>query len=163
MSEPPAVMFRKCMQIDDGVIWRYFDLLSSSSASEIAALRGATVDPREPKRLFALEIVTRFHGADEATKAEEEFRRVYLDKGGLPDDIREITVPVEGDSLWIAKALSAAGLAGSTSEGKRMMKDGWVEVDGTRVNDEQHQLKKGARYLLRTGSKNRKFAYVTVA
>ena len=163
VSEPPAVMFRKCMQIDDGVIFRYFELLSRKTAAEIAALRAATTDPREPKRLFALEIVARFHGDDEAAKAEEEFRRVYLDKGGLPDDIKEVTVPIEGATLWIAKALSSAGLAGSTSEGRRMLKDGWVEVDGARITDEQHQLAKGGRYLLRTGSKNRKFAYVIVA
>jgi tyrosyl-tRNA synthetase len=162
ITEPPAVMFRKCMQIDDLVVWRYFELLSSRSTADIAALRASTSDPRDAKRAFAIEIVTRFHSAEEATRAEEEFRRVYMDKSGLPDDIAEVSVPTDGDALWIAKALSAAGLAPSTSEGRRMIKDGWVEVDGARVTDEQLKLPKGKRYLLRTGSKNRKFAYVTV-
>ena len=162
VSDPPAVMFRKCMQIDDGVIWRYFELLSSKTSADIQAIRAAG-NPIEAKKIFAREIVARFHSAEGATKAEEEFARVYMDKGGLPDDIKEVSVSVETDTLWIAKALSVAGLAGSTSEGRRMMKDGWVEVDGTRITDEQHQLAKGKRYLLRTGSKNRKFAYVTVA
>ena len=162
ITEPPLVMFRKCMQIDDFVVWRYFELLSSRSRADIDELRKRTEDPREAKRLFGIEMVTRFHGEGEATKADEEFKKVYLDKGGVPDDVPEFTVATEGEGLWIAKALSSAGLAASTSEGRRMIKDGWVEVDGARVTDEKLQLAKGKKYLLRTGSKNRKFAYVVV-
>ena len=54
------------------------------------------------------------------------------------------------------------GLAPSTSEGRRLIVQGAVEVDGTRTKDEQLRLLAGQRYLLRAGSKNRKFAYVTV-
>ena len=63
---------------------------------------------------------------------------------------------------YIAKALSAAGLVKSTGEGKRMVEQGGVELDRAQVRDGQTQLQKGQRYLLRVGSKNRRFAYVKV-
>lgn len=162
ITEPPVDMFRKCMQIDDAIIYRFFDLLSSRAAAEIAALRGAP-DPLAHKRLFAAEMVTRFHSADAAVEAEAEFRKVYLARDGVPEDVPEFTLQVDDAGLWIAKALSSAGLAPSTSEGKRMIKQGWVEIDGARISDDTLRLAPGARYLLRTGSKTRKFAYVTVA
>jgi tyrosyl-tRNA synthetase len=162
IDEPPLVMFKKAMQIDDGVIWRYFELLSAKSAAEIAALRAETADPREPKRVFGREIVTRFHGPDAARDAEAEFGRVYLNQGGVPDDVPEVSLEADSTGLWIAKALSASGLAPSTGEGKRMVTHGYVEVDGARVSDDKLRLPPG-RYLLRSGSKTRRFAYVVVS
>jgi tyrosyl-tRNA synthetase len=161
ITEPPAEMFRKCMQVDDAILYRYFDLLSSLPAAEVAALRAAP-DPLAHKRLFAIEMVTRFHDAEAAAHAEAEFQRIYLARDGIPEDIPEFSFPADDTGLWIAKALSSAHLAPSTSEGKRMIKQGWVEVDGVRVSDDTLRLAPGARYLLRTGSKVRRFAYVTI-
>ena len=62
-----------------------------------------------------------------------------------------------------AKALSSANLVKSTGEGKRLVEQGGVEVDQVRITDANFQLEKGKRYLLRVGSKNRRFAYVVVA
>lgn len=164
VSESPDDMFRKCMQIDDSMISRYVNLLSmmssfnSDAAFEVALRAPALV----LKRSFACEMVTRFHGANAAEKAQDQFRRVYMKGDGLPDEIPEIQVPTNGDSLWIAKALSVAKLVPSTNAGARAITAGWVEADGTHITDDKHQLLKGRRYLLRVGSKTRKFAYVTV-
>lgn len=165
LTEPPIVMFRKVMQIDDDVIFRYFELLSSRSNEEIAALKEekkAGKDPREIKAMFARELITRFHDEAAARAAEEEFKKVY-GADAVPDDVPEHTIPTEGATLWLAKALSSAGLVKSTGDGKRMIEQGGVEVDQTRVTDGQFQLEKGKRYLLRVGSKNRRFAYVRVS
>ena len=56
----------------------------------------------------------------------------------------------------------AANLVASGSEGLRMVEQGGVELDRSQVRDAQTQLQKGTRYLLRVGSKNRRFAYVRV-
>lgn len=165
LTEPPVVMFRKVMQIDDEVIFRYFELLSSRSNQEIADLKREKAggrDPREIKALFAKELITRFHDAAAAGAAEEEFKKVY-GADAVPDDIEEITVTTDGPTLWIAKALSSAGLVKSTGEGKRLVEQGGVELDRTRVTDAQLQLERGKRYLFRVGSKNRRFKYVVVA
>jgi tyrosyl-tRNA synthetase len=166
LTEEPTVMWRKVMQIDDDVIFRYFELLSSKSRAEIDELKKEKAggkDPRAIKAMFARELVTRFHSADAAVAAEAEFGKVYGSKDGLPENIEEKTIPTEGATLWIAKALSVAGLVKSTGEGKRLVEQGGVEVDQKRVTDPNLQLERGKKYLLRVGSKNRKFAYVTVA
>jgi tyrosyl-tRNA synthetase len=164
LSEPPLTMFRKVMQIDDDVIFRYFELLSSRSTEEIAALKRekqAGRDPREIKALFGRELIARFHDEAAGRAAEEEFRKVY-GKDAVPADVPEHTVKTDSATLWIAKALSSAGLVKSTGEGKRLVEQGGVEIDQVRVTDANHQLERGKRYLLRVGSKNRRFAYVVV-
>ncbi len=161
LLEPPLTMYRKVMQIDDQVIFRYFELLSAKSNEELAALRGSG-DPLTAKHEFARELITRFHGAEQATGARADFEKAYLEDE-LPRDIAEHTVKTEQATLWIAKALSAAGLVKSTGEGKRLVEQGGVELDRARVSDANLQLEIGKRYLLKVGSKNRRFAYVTVA
>jgi tyrosyl-tRNA synthetase len=163
LNEAPIDMFRKVMQVDDDVIFRYFELLSARSNDAIATLkreRAEGRDPREIKALFAKEIIVRFHGEADAAAAEEEFRRVY---GGnaVPDDVEEITLRLEGATLWVAKALLLAKLVKSTSDGKRLVEQGGVEMDGKRLgkDDANLQLAKGS-YLFRVGSKNRRFARV---
>jgi tyrosyl-tRNA synthetase len=161
MLEAPLAMYRKVMQIDDQVIFRYFELLSAKSNEEIADVK-AQGKPLEAKALFAREIITRFHGEQAAVTAGQEFAKSYL-ADELPSDIPEHTVTTDQATLWIAKALSAAGLVKSTGEGKRLVEQGGVELDRARVTDPNLQLEIGKRYLLKVGSKNRRFAYVTVA
>jgi tyrosyl-tRNA synthetase len=153
------------MLIDDQVIFRYFELLSTRSATDVQALRAeqaAGGDPRKTKALFARELITRLHDREAADKAAAEFDRVY-GADAIPDDIPEHTVTTDGETLWIAKALVSAGLVKSSGEGKRLVEQGGVEVDRVRVSDSSLQLAKGKRYLVRVGSKNRRFAYIAVA
>ncbi|MCL2776724.1 MAG: tyrosine--tRNA ligase [Polyangiaceae bacterium] len=165
VTEDPLTMFRKVMQIDDDVIFRYFELLSQKSNTEIAVLKTEKAygkDPREIKAIFGRELVARLHSQAAAEAAEAEFKNVYS-ASEVPGEIPSFLLEATGPTLWIAKALSAAGLVKSTGEGKRLVEQGGVEVDRVRVNDGQFQLERGRRYLLRVGSKNRRFAYVTVA
>ena len=164
LTEEPLAMFRKVMQIDDDVIFRYFELLSGYSSAEIEKLRDdkrAGRNPKEIKALFADELITRFHDAEAAKKAAQDFDSIYS-KDAVPNDVPEHELRIEGDTLWIAKALSLTGLVKSTSDGRRMVEQGGVEVDQKTMRDVQMQLAPGGRYLLRVGSKNRRFAWVTV-
>lgn len=160
LREPPIAQYRKILQIDDAVIFRYFELLSSRSAAEIAELRRAP-NPMDAKHAFAREIVARFHGEEAAARARAEFDKVYSEDD-VPDDVPHHEIPTEGETLWIAKALAAAGLVKSSGEGKRLVEQGGVEVDRVRVRDAKLGLLRGKTYLLRVGSKNRRFAKVTV-
>ena len=165
MREEPLEQYRKIMQVGDDVIFRYFELLSARSNAEIDALkadRKAGRNPMEIKALFAREVVARFHDEAAADRAAADFAKVYS-ADAVPDDVATHTVTTDGATLWIAKALSAIGLVKSTGEGKRLVEQGGVEIDGERVRDPQLQLERGKTYLVRVGSKNRRFAKVTVA
>jgi tyrosyl-tRNA synthetase len=164
IQEAPIDMFRKVMQIDDAVIFRFFELLSSLTNAQIEQLHAdkrAGRDPREIKALFACEIIERFHSKNAADKAAREFEIVY-GKDAVPSEIPTVEVKTELATLWIAKALSAAGLVKTTSEGKRLVEQGGVEIDQLRVTDANHQLEPNRSYLVRVGAKNRRFARIHV-
>lgn len=164
VSEPPFEMLQKLMLIDDQVVWRYMDLLSSRTTAELTELKRSVeaggADIIRVKEDFAIEIVTRFHSAEEAQAALHRRRNVAA--GGLPDHVEEAEIAAEGDHIWMAKALSLAGLTKSTSEARRLIGGGAVQVDHQAVRDEQHKLPKGGRYLVRVGSKNRQFKYLKI-
>ncbi|MCK6535195.1 MAG: tyrosine--tRNA ligase [Polyangiaceae bacterium] len=161
LTEAPVDMFRKCMQIDDQVVWRFYELLSARTTAEIAALRDRN-DPIGAKAAFAAEVVTRFHDAARAQSAEATFRATYLGDG-VPDQVPEASVPSEGGKLLLAKALAHAKLVSSNGEGRRLIQGGGVEVDGAVVKDALFALDAGGSYLVRVGSKNRRFCRLRVA
>ncbi len=164
IQEPPGEIFRKAMQIGDEVVFRFFKLLSRRTNAEIATLEREKAEGRSPleiKALFAREMVERFHGAEAAEHAERQFERVY-GKDAVPDDVPRIELrPPEGVAE-LAWALKQANLVTTTSEARRLVSQGGVEVDGSRVSDPKAPLARGGEYLVRVGSKNRRFARIRV-
>jgi tyrosyl-tRNA synthetase len=166
VSEAPSDMLQKLMLVDDAVIWRYMELLSSRSLEEIRALREDTAAGRTDvvsvKEAFAVEIVTRFHDAAAAAEALE--RRRAISSGDVPDDVPEIEIAAEPAGLPLAKALSAAGLAKSNTDAARLIRQGAVLLDHKKLGeaDAFTKLAPGSRHLVRVGSKNRKFAWLKI-
>jgi len=164
IQEEPSEMYRKAMQIDDLVIFRFFELLSARTNDEIAALRRELAEGRHPleiKALFAREIVERFHGVPAAERAAREYDRVYA-RGAIPDEVPSFEVTPEGGVAELAWALKRVGLVASSSEARRLIEQGGVEVDGGRASDPKLRLEPGRDYLVRVGSKNRRFARIRV-
>lgn len=166
VQEPPEDMFRKAMQIGDDVVFRFFDLLSRRSNEEIAALRvdrASGRNPKEIKALLARELVERFHGSEAAAHAAAEFERVYS-KDAVPEDVEEQVVePTQGAVVLLPWALKMTNLVPSTTQARAMIVQGGVQVNGEQVTDPAYELKPGAPpYLVRVGSKNRKFKKIRV-
>lgn len=161
IAEAPEVIFAKIMSISDELMWRYIELLSFASLEAIAKWKAdvaAGQNPRDIKVQFAQEIVARFHSAADAEKALTDFQTRA--KGGIPDDVPEISLTIEGDSIGIAQLLKMAGLVESTSEAYRAMEQGGVKIDSEKVSDRQLQLVKGQSVVAQVGK--RKFANVTI-
>jgi tyrosyl-tRNA synthetase len=164
IQEPADAMFRKAMQIDDDVVFRFFELLSARSNDDIAALKKERAQGRNPmeiKALFAREIVERFHGAQASEQAARKFESIYS-KDAVPEDMPVIEVAPAGGVAELAWALKQANLVPSTSEARRLVEQGGVEVDGARVTDPKMRLASGREYVVRVGSKNRRFARIRV-
>ena len=162
VSDEPNDMFGKVLSISDDLMWRYYELLSTKSLDEIAALKAGveagTLHPKKVKEELALEITTRFHDEVAAQNAKAEFEKVHA-KSQIPTDIAEFEVTAENGELWIAKALVDCGLEPSTSQARRDIKQGGVKINQEKVSDEKLQLTKG-EYLLQVGK--RKFAKLKV-
>jgi len=159
VTEDPNTMFAKLMSISDELMWRYYELLSSRSLQEIEELKEGvqkgTLHPKLAKELLAMEIVERFHDAQAARRAKEEFDRVHK-KNDIPSDIKE--VELQGP-VWIAKALVEAGLEPSTSQARRDIQQGAVRIDKKKVEDKDLHLETG-EYIAQVGK--RKFAKLKV-
>ncbi len=129
ITEPPAVMFRKVMQISDELMFRYYELLTDKSLTEIGALRQE--HPMTAKKALARSIVTDFHSGADADTAAQEFENVVQLKQ-IPSEIAVVNLP---EPLRMDKLLVQAGLAESGSDGSRKVKSGAVEVNGVKVSD----------------------------
>jgi tyrosyl-tRNA synthetase len=155
IAEPPEDMFGKLMSISDTLMWRYFDLLSFRSTAEIAALREAVAsgrNPRDVKFELGVEIVSRFHGAGAGEAAREAFIARFS-KGALPEEIPEVQLPVAAAGAKLAWVMKEAGLAPSTTEAMRLLKQGAVRVGGERVNTPETLFFPGETYLLQVGKR----------
>jgi tyrosyl-tRNA synthetase len=158
ITEEPDSMFGKIMSISDELMWRYFELLSFRPLSDIAALKRAAAEGRNPRDIkfeLASEIVARFHDAGAAERAQKAFTSRVSEKA-VPSDLPLKVIQVEGAGLRVANLLKEAGLAASTSEANRKIDEGAVRVDGTKVTDRGLTLKAGAEHVFQVGS--RRFA-----
>ncbi|MCW5650070.1 MAG: tyrosine--tRNA ligase [Ramlibacter sp.] len=158
VTEEANTMFAKVLSISDDLMWRWYTLLSFRSQAEIAVLKQEVEggrNPKDAKVMLAKEITARFHTAQAADAAEQDFNN--RSKGGVPDDIPQVTL--SGAPLGIGALLKSAGLAPSTSEANRLIDGGGVRVDSSVVSDRGLKLEAGT-YVVQVGK--RKFAKVTL-
>jgi tyrosyl-tRNA synthetase len=163
ISEAPNTMFAKVLSISDALMWRWYTLLSFKSEAFIATLKAevnAGRNPKEAKVALAKEITTRFHSLADADAAEQDF--INRSKGGIPESIEEISLPLDagGSGLGIAAILKQTGLVASSGEGNRLIDGGGVRVDSSVVSDKGLKLGAGT-YVMQVGK--RKFIRVTLA
>ncbi len=159
ITEEPKEIYGKVLSISDELMWRYYELLSDKSLSEIEQLKtdvaNGDLHPKKVKENLALELTARFYNEESATMAKREFDNVFK-SNQLPTDIPEFEM--ESD-IWICKALVDAGIEPSTSQARRDIKQGGVRVDQEKVADDKMNLSSG-EYILQVGK--RKFAKVKV-
>jgi tyrosyl-tRNA synthetase len=157
VAEPPKEMFGKLMSISDTLMWRYYELLSTVLASAIAERRRACeageMNPRDAKVALAKEIVGRYHDVGAADEALASWDAQFS-RREVPDDMPLVTLSAGGeDGIWIPKALAEAGLAKSSSDGRRRVEQGGVSVDGEKVTDTQAKLGRGGSYVVKAGKR----------
>ncbi len=160
ITEEPGSMFGKLMSISDELMFRYYELLSARSLDEIEKLKQGiekgTVHPKDAKEQLAFELVARYHGEEAAKRAKEGFEAQFS-KGEIPEDIPEYPLPADaGSKIYIPKVLKEAGLVKSTSEARRLIKQGAISLDGSKFSQEEIEkpapgsiLKVGKRRYLR--------------
>ena len=161
INEAPKIIFAKIMSISDDLMWRYINLLSFESLETIAEWKADIANganPRDTKVRFAQEIVARFHSQADAEKALQDFQTRA--KGGIPDDVPEISIAIDGETIGIAQLLKLAGLVESTSEAIRGIQQGGVKLDSQKVEDKNLQLNRGVTVVAQVGK--RKFAKISL-
>ncbi len=162
ITEPAESMFGKIMSISDELMWRYLELLSFRPMTEINRWKQEIqqgANPRDVKVRLAEEIITRFHDAASAKQAHENFVAQFQ-RHEIPQDLPEVTVTADGNTIFIAQLLKQANLVSSTSDALRMIEQGAVKIDGERLSDGKHTIARGKVHVYQVGK--RRFARVKV-
>ncbi len=158
ITDAPDDMFGKLMSISDELMWRYMELLSATSMSEIEGWKVACAEganPRDYKVRFAQEMIARFHDQAAAGRALENFEARFK-QGLVPEDLEEIRLILPQGGYPIANLLKDLGLTQTTSEAMRMIQQGGVKMDGEQSEDPKLMIKEAKVLILQVGK--RKFA-----
>ena len=136
LEDKPGDMFGKIMSISDALMHRYYELLTTESLERIK-----TLHPMEAKQALAELIVARYYGTEAGHQARTEFQqkfqaREFPDEPDKrvdlkPEDLSEIDI-VRGSGIKLARLIVRTGLVSSSSEARRLIIQGGIEVDGVK-------------------------------
>lgn len=161
--DTPKDMFGKTMRVSDDLMFRWYELLTDIGSQGLAQLKTDIAEkrkhPRDVKVNLAKFLIKRFHSEAAAQAAEEEFNRVFVEKG-LPDEVPDF--PVNAQEISLPALMVAAGICASNGEGSRLIAGGGVQIDGEKISDPKLKLnlKSGESFILKAGKK--KFVKIVV-
>lgn len=148
-------MYGKLMSVPDKAMPQYFRLVTRWTASEVTELEreiaSGKIHPRDAKMKLACEVTEIFHGVEAAKRAEENFISVFQ-KGSLPEEMPTFTLQV---GKTVLDVLIESNLASSRSEGRRLLQQNGVRLDGETLKDANQVfphsgvLQAGKRHFLR--------------
>lgn len=159
-NDNPEDMFGKVMSIPDELIPRYFALVLFYDVEKVEEIKDGLstgkLHPATVKRDLAEEIVAFYHGKEAAKRAREEFDRVFKEKE-LPSEIPEFVLKKdfldESGRIWIVRLLKESGLVSSNSEGKRLVEQGGVKLNGTTITDVQFAFEPKDGDIIKVGKR----------
>ena len=161
IDESATIMFEKAMSIPDGLIIKYFELVTDIHPDIIERIRKDleedNVNPRDVKISLAKEIVELYHGKEEAKLAEDRFRKVFQ-KGEIPDDIK--TVEVNSGDFNLADIVLGNKLVPSKKEFRRLVEQGGVKVNGESISNID-EVSLASKFIIQIGKK--KFIKVIIS
>jgi tyrosyl-tRNA synthetase len=157
ITEPPEQIYGKIMSISDEVMWTYYELLTDVPPEELTRWRAEAeagrLNPRDVKAQLARRLVAEFHSEAAARRAEEEFTRIFRERG-LPSEIPIFPLSASvGERVELARVLVQSGLAPSMREARRLIEQGGVQVNGERVRDPRAHIVVTPEFLLQVGKR----------
>lgn len=159
IDESPDEIYGKTMSISDDVMFEYYKLVTDLSKDEVSKIendvKSNQLHPRDAKMYLAKTLVRMYYGEDAANSAEEKFIKVFRE-GGLPTDIKEFKLTDDdldkNGRIWLPRLLKISGLTPSTSEAKRLIKQGAVRIDDQKVN-EAKEIQINSPLIIRVGKR----------
>lgn len=138
VRDEPSEMFGKVMSIPDSAMPDWYRLAAGATMEEVEILENGlsngSLHPGEAKRELGRRIVARHYTDGESLEAEAAFDRLFRSHE-VPDDIDSYAIAATGE-VSLPALLGDSGLVASRSEGRRMIKQGAVKIDGERVGGE---------------------------
>lgn len=154
LTDPPDQMYGKLLSIPDALIVSYFEYCTDIHPDDLAAIRAdlaqGQVNPRDHKRRLAREITAVYYGADAAQEAEAAFDRLFINKE-MPDDMPRFRLT--GEETFLVQVLKEAGLVATNGEGRRLIAQGAVRIDGEVATDPNLMVSPKKSYTVKVGKR----------
>lgn len=161
VKDSPDEMFGKTMSIPDDVMEEWFVLAAGLPVADAAAVMrrvdSGALHPGDAKRQLARDIVTIYWGEAAAGAAETNFDKLFR-RHEVPDEVAEYQLP-DGDPVWLPGVMNDAGLVASNGEGRRMLSQGAVKIDGEKAAAESLERAEVVGRVLQVGK--RRFVRLT--
>ncbi|MFC1855508.1 tyrosine--tRNA ligase, partial [Thermodesulfobacteriota bacterium] len=151
IDEPADEIFGKIMSISDELMIKYYELLSDVSVEAFNEIKSGNVHPMEAKKALALEIAARFTSDEAGNKAKSDFETKF-GKRKVLEDVEEYELSAD-DDLWICKIMVDSAMTKSNGEGRRLIKQNAVKIDGEKITDADYQFKPGDNVILQVGKR----------
>lgn len=152
IADPPDDMYGKLMSISDELMLGYYELLSTVDADYVRNVADGRVHPMQAKKKLAAELVARFHDAAAAEQAADAFSRRFQ-QGQQPDEMPTHAWAADDANVWVCRLLKTSGLAKSTSEARRLIRQGGVRLDGERVTDPELHVPAAGEAVVQVGKR----------
>ena len=138
LDDRPNDMYGKVLSVPDNLIFTYFELLTEVSLEDPRELSSfISTDPRNAKHKLAWEITKLYYDESSANAARDYFEHTVVKKE-IPDDIPQVTL--EGGTYTLISLIKEYELAPSSSEGRRLIQQGGVSVNGSVISDPNHEI-----------------------
>ncbi len=143
ITEPPDDIYGKAMSVSDDLMWRYYELLTDLTQSEIAQLKSGVESgarhPRDVKSELAKKLVADFHSQAEADRSESEFIRRFREHQA-PTDVEARSIKPAAQRVKLVDLLVQVELAPSKAEARRLISQGGVKMNGERVSEATFEI-----------------------
>jgi tyrosyl-tRNA synthetase len=153
LTDEPGDMYGKTLSIPDELIVPYFELATNISSKELDRIKSRLKkgeNPRDMKRQLARDIVTLYHSLEAAQDAESDFDRIFVE-GDEPEEMDEFIV--KESPVTVLTVMHNAGLVSSKREGRRLIEQGGVKVDGEKISDINAEIVVDQPRILRVGKR----------
>ncbi len=161
ITEAPLEMYGKIMSISDGLMWRYWELLTDVSMDEIGQMKrhcSEGANPMQFKKALAVKIITDFHDAHAAAHAEADWSKQFQ-RDEVPENIEHMEIAYQDvaagsgadHTIKLDKLVARCGMANSVTDAARKIKANAVRIDGEVKSEPVLRLKIPAELTLRVG------------
>lgn len=151
VQDAPDDMYGKVMSVPDELMWKYYELLSSRSQEEIGEMKTAW-HPMDAKKALASELVSWFHGDEEAAEAQKDFE-VKFSQREFPEDAKEVTLERKAGATILDLVMLSSDRIKTRGEAKRLIEQGGVSVDGQKITDSKALIPQGELLHLKIGKR----------
>ena len=138
VDEPAEVMYEKAMRIPDDVLMNYFKLTTDLNLDDIEKIMKE--DVVEAHKVYAREIIKMYHGEEFISLAEKRYSTVA--NGGIPENIEEVEIDksLVENGILLTDLLVITKIVPSKSEGRRMIEQNGISINGSKENDVTKQI-----------------------